>query len=365
MAHAINPTAAAHQAHAGESDFTTYLASKLPLVEDALARTAPRIMPEHRADVADDLDRYLYTPLSRFTASGGKRVRPVLALLGAEAVGAPAELALSCGIAIELFQSAALIHDDIADESELRRGEPCLHRTEGTGLAINAGDLALTRVFEVVLVDETLPAERRLRLLEGLARMERYTLEGQALDLGWARDARWDITSDAYLDMVEDKTAWYSAALPLALGALAGGADDEVVHALIEIGRPAGIAFQIQDDLLNLVGDADAQGKDFRSDITEGKRTLAVVTALEHLPEEQRAELVAILEARTTNPDKLGRAVELIEAGGGIAHCRERAEELAHTAIARTEHLARSGAVTTEACQLICSMVHFFIERAS
>lgn len=365
MANAINPTAAAHQAPQGESDFTTYLACKLPLVEDALARTAPHIMPEHQADVADDLDRYLYTPLSRFTSSGGKRVRPVLALLGAEAVGARAEQALSCGIAIELFQSAALIHDDIADESELRRGEPCLHRTEGIGLAINAGDLALTHVFEVVLADKELPAERRLRLLEGLACMERYTLEGQALDLGWARDARWDVTSSAYLDMVEDKTAWYSAAFPLALGALAGGASDEVARALIEIGRPAGIAFQIQDDLLNLVGDAAAQGKDFRSDITEGKRTLAVVTALEHLSEESRAELVALLEAKTTDPRKLERAVEFIEQGGGISYCRERAEELAQTAIARTEHLALSGAITTEASQLICSMVRFFIERAS
>ena len=81
--------------------------------------------------------------------------------LGAEAVGGCADQALSCGVAIELFQSAALIHDDIADASELRRGEPCLYRTEGLGLAINAGDLALTRVFEIVLADGSLPAERR------------------------------------------------------------------------------------------------------------------------------------------------------------------------------------------------------------
>ena len=141
-------------------------------------------------------------------------MRPVLALLGAEAVGGCADQALSCGVAIELFQSAALIHDDIADASELRRGEPCLYRTEGLGLAINAGDLALTRVFEIVLADGSLPAERRLLVLEELVRMERHTLEGQALDLGWARDGRWDVTSDDYLYMIDGKTAWYTVASP-------------------------------------------------------------------------------------------------------------------------------------------------------
>lgn len=121
--------------HAGDL-FLVYLRDKLPLVEralrdaDATATTAGDVAP------AADLDRYLYGPLAHFTAGGGKRVRPVLALLGAEAVGGRAEQALSSGVAIELFQSAALIHDDIADASELRRGEPCLYRTEGEGLAI-------------------------------------------------------------------------------------------------------------------------------------------------------------------------------------------------------------------------------------
>ena len=170
------------------SPFVDYLARRLPLVERALAGSSGAPLTDGAA--AGDLDRYLYQPLTRFTASGGKRVRPVLCLLGAEAVGGSAEDALSCAVAVELFQSAALIHDDIADEGELRRGEPCLHRTEGTGLAINAGDLALTRVFEAVLSDGRLGADRAVAVLAELARMERHTLEGQALDLGWVRDDR-------------------------------------------------------------------------------------------------------------------------------------------------------------------------------
>lgn len=343
--------------------FVTYLRDKLPLIEGALRKADAAAMCPAPQSPAGDLERYLYGPLAHFTAGGGKRVRPVLALLGAEAVGGAAEQALSCGVAIELFQSAALIHDDIADASELRRGEPCLYRTEGLGLAINAGDLALTRVFEVVLEDEGLPADRRLRVLSELMHMERHTLEGQALDLGWARDCRWDVTSDDYLYMIDGKTAWYTVASPLYAGALAAGADPNAAHDLIEIGLPAGLAFQLQDDLLNLVGDADAQGKDFRSDITEGKRTLAVVYALGNLDAARRDELVDLLESGTTDESKLGRAVELIEMGGGIEHCRALARAKTIEAQERARELAARGAITTEAAGLLVSMADFFINR--
>lgn len=341
--------------------FMDYLRERLPLVEDALARAAARPMTD--GTVSADLERYLYAPLAHFTSGGGKRVRPVLALLGAEAVGGRPEDALSAGIAIELFQSAALVHDDIADESELRRGEPCLYKTEGVGLATNMGDLALTQVFEVVLADEGLDPARRLAVLSELVRMERHTLEGQALDLGWARDGRWDVTCDDYVYMVTSKTAWYSAALPLYIGAIAGGAGKDDAEGLVDLGLHAGVAFQIQDDLLNLVGNAAAQGKDFRSDVTEGKRTLAVVWALEHLGEAERGELVALLESGTTDEGRLARAVELIEAGGGIAHCREVASREAIAAKERAAELERQGLVSSEAHELLDSMADFFVQR--
>lgn len=341
--------------------FMDYLRERLPLVEDALARAAARPMTD--GTVSADLERYLYAPLAHFTSGGGKRVRPVLALLGAEAVGGRPEDALSAGIAIELFQSAALVHDDIADESELRRGEPCLYKTEGVGLATNMGDLALTQVFEVVLADEGLDPARRLAVLSELVRMERHTLEGQALDLGWARDGRWDVTCDDYVYMVTSKTAWYSAALPLYIGAIAGGAGKDDAEGLVDLGLHAGVAFQIQDDLLNLVGNAAAQGKDFRSDVTEGKRTLAVVWALEHLGEAERGELVALLESGTTDEGRLARAVELIEAGGGIAHCREVASREAIAAKERAAGLERQGLVSPEAHELLDSMADFFVQR--
>ncbi len=348
-----------------ENLFVTYLKQRLPYVEKALAGVTPGPCGSAEHTPEADLGAFLYEPLASFTAGGGKRVRPALCLLGAEAVGGQAELALSPAVAIELFQSAALIHDDIADESELRRGKPCLYRTEGVGVATNVGDLALTEVFEVVLDDSSLPAERKLAVLTRLVDMERRTLEGQALDLGWARDGRWDVSVDDYLYMVLSKTAYYTAASPLAIGAICGGAAPEVAEALASVGLHAGIAFQLQDDLLNLVGDAAAQGKDFRSDITEGKRTLAVIHALAELPRAEKDELVKLLSGSVTEQGELARAVELIELGGGVVACQQMATQETAQAKERLAELTSSGEITPEAAETLCAMADFFVERAS
>ena len=275
-------------------------------------------------------------------------------------MGGDPAAALSAAAAIEYFQSAALIHDDIADKSELRRGEPCTYVTEGTGVAINIGDLGLVNVLALVLRDQKLPAAIRADVAERLVQMEERTLEGQALDLGWVRDGRWDISVEDYLYMASHKTAYYSAAVPLVTGALCGGGTPDQLRALDEFGMRAGLAFQLQDDLLNLVGDAEAQGKDFRSDITEGKRTLLMVWALAHLGDLQRDELLHILGRKTTDAAELARAVELIDASGAVDYVRGYARELvadakAHLVGARLEEVPRD---------VLLSMADFFVERA-
>ena len=216
--------------------FRAYLAKKRPLIEAYLSEHAPAPLGDETV-VGDDLERYLYGPLRRFMASGGKRTRPVLVLLGCEAVGGTATSALSCACAIEDFQSAALIHDDIADKGTLRRGAPCMHVTEGVGIAINVADLALIIAQSRILRERSLSPELRVRILDEFAAMEERTLEGQALDLGWVRDGRWDLSVDDYLCMASHKTAFYSAACPLSIGAICGGGTDEQVEAEVEIGR--------------------------------------------------------------------------------------------------------------------------------
>ncbi|MGN0075864.1 MAG: polyprenyl synthetase family protein [Parafannyhessea sp.] len=341
------------------SAFADYLGRHHQLIEDALGEKAACPLPRTAPQMRDELDRYLYGPLARFTASGGKRTRPALCLLGAEAVGGRAEDALSVATAIENFQSAALVHDDIADRSELRRGKPCVYVTEGVGVAINVGDLALTTVTRQILDDASLADATKLRVLREVVAMEERTLEGQALDLGWARDGRWDISVDDYLYMASHKTAYYSAAVPLAAGAICGGGTDAQVKALRSFGMSAGLAFQLQDDLLNLVGDPARQGKDFRSDITEGKRTLVAVWALTHLPEAAATELRTILSSSATDEATLARAVELMGESGAIDHTRAYARRLADEA---KSHLA-SADFLPEAGRTLLSMADFFVER--
>jgi geranylgeranyl diphosphate synthase type I len=229
--------------------------------------------------------------------------------------------------------------------------------TEGDALAINAGDLALSLVTGSVVDDEGLSAECRLRVLKELVEMTTRTIEGQALDIGWARDDRFDLGVDDYLIMANHKTAFYSGAVPLAVGAIVGGGTEVQIAALRAFGQATGLAFQIQDDVLNLVGTREATKKDFRSDITEGKRTLAVVHALEHSPARDR--LLEILATRTEDAAMLDEAVAIMRQSGSIDFARTYARDLVLSAKAELETaLPRS-----KARDLLLSMADFFVER--
>ncbi len=339
--------------------FANYLAQNKQLVEDCVLSYAPA--PTVRRDQTLDLDRYLYGPIVRFVAAGGKRIRPALCLLGAEAVGADSSVALPAAAAVELFQAAALIHDDIADQSTMRRGQPCMHLTEGVGIAINAGDAALVAVTAALARNNSLGTGVRIRLLDEIITMEEHTLEGQALDLGWARDNCWDLTASDYLEMARCKTAYYSAAVPLATGAICGGGNVEQVEGLRRFGLRTGLAFQIQDDLLNLVGDAQKQGKDYRSDITEGKRTLVMVWALEHMDGDERDRLVQILSAGTTDPDQLEEAIRIVQDAGALDYAARYARHLIDSAKGELADLD----IAEDARTVLISMADFFIERTS
>ncbi|MCL2632432.1 MAG: polyprenyl synthetase family protein [Coriobacteriia bacterium] len=304
-----------------------------------------------------DMQNYLYQPLADFSANSGKRHRPLVTELACLAVGGNADQARSAASAIEHFHTAALIHDDIADDSLLRRGKPCLHLTIGVGLAINTGDLALSQVTGRVLEDENMSDSMKVRVLDELVKMTTRTIEGQALDIGWARDERFDITIEDYLLMATHKTAFYSGGTPLAVGAIVGGASDEQVEALRAFGIATGLAFQIQDDLLNLIGEPSTTKKDFRNDITEGKRTMMVVHAILSSPD--AAELVTILKAKTDNLDQLARAVEIMQDSGSLDFARNHARAIVSQAKAELS----ANLPTGKHLDLLLSMADYFIER--
>lgn len=304
-----------------------------------------------------DIEAYLYAPLRRFTANAGKRHRPLICMLACASVGGDFARAACAAAAIEHFQTAALIHDDIADNGQMRRGEPCMHVTEGEGLAINCGDLALSLVTRAVLDDEGLDDALKVRLLHELVAMTARTIEGQALDLGWVRDDRFDLSVDDYLTMATLKTAYYSGATPLACGAIIGGGTEEQVEGLRAFGMDTGLAFQIQDDLLNLLGDKTSKNKDFRTDITEGKRTLVAVRALED--DRFRDELAAILRSGSSDPAVLDRAIEIFEVTGAIDFARDYSLEL----VARAKGRIAGLGLDKHCEELFLSMADFFVER--
>ncbi len=343
--------------------------NQAPLFIEYLETTRPEIVEHMKTmgahytqDEPHDLEKYLYGPLNTFIHNYGKLTRPAICLLGAMAAGADrdqAKRALDVACAIENFQAAALIHDDIADQGELRRSIPCMHITEGVGLAINCGDMALVGTRTDILMSETYSDSEKIALLKEFSFMIQKTIEGQALDLGWARDDRWDISTEDYLQMAALKTAHYSCASPLVLGALCQGADEETREGLRKFGLLAGIAFQIQDDMLNLFGDAESQGKDYRSDIAEGKHTLLVVSALERLEGKEKQELIDILSSHSKDRRSADRACELILNSGAQQYTQEYALELTR----KSKEILEELNITIEAKEILISMTDFFIQR--
>ena len=304
-----------------------------------------------------DMDRYLYDPLTAYSKNGGKRHRPLICYVACLAVGGDMERATTAAAAIEHFHTAALIHDDIVDEAELRRGAPCLHLSEGTGSAINAGDLALSLVNDTVLHDPLLDDALKVRVMIELEKMTRRTIEGQALDIGWSRDGRYDITMEDYFVMATHKTAHYSGASPLAIGAIVGGGTEDEIETLRNYGLDTGLAFQIQDDLLNLVGSEESTQKDFRNDLTEGKRTLVVVHALLH--SEKAGRLIEILSSKEKDPAILEEAVEIMRASGSVDYARDYAESLTRNAKDKLIGVVKPSG----ARDLLLSMADWFVNR--
>ena len=272
--------------------------------------------------------RYLYDLLSDYPQRGGKMMRPSMCIAAARLFGAPLEDAMHTAVAIELLHNALLIHDDIEDGSEKRRGRPTLHLLHGVPLAINAGDTLTLMSFRPLLDNRVRIGERlTLRIIEETERMARECAEGQAMELGWRRYNTTEIGDADYLEMVLKKTCWLSTIYPIRVGALIGSRDSIDLNPLLRYGFFLGAAFQIQDDLLNLVGD-DGYGKEVNGDIWEGKRTLMLIHAFRKSTTRERARLSEILcrprEGRTL-PEvrwirKLMDKHECAEYGRKIAH---------------------------------------------
>jgi len=217
---------------------------------------------------------YLYDLVADYPQRGGKMLRPSLCIATARAFGASEEDALPSAVAIELLHNAILIHDDIEDASEQRRGRPTLHALHGVPLALNAGDMLTLLSWQPLKRHQgKLPDRIALDVFEETERTAWECAEGQALDLGWRRENRFDLNDGDYLTMVCKKTCWLGMIHPSRMGALIATHSKSRFKALFRFGFLFGAAFQITDDLLNLEAEA-RYGKERDGDIWEGKRTL-------------------------------------------------------------------------------------------
>jgi geranylgeranyl diphosphate synthase type II len=240
--------------------------------------------------------RYLYDLIADYPRRGGRAFRPSLCIATARAFGAPMELALRTAVSVEMIHNAMLIHDDVEDESEMRRGKPAMHVAEGVPIAINVGDfLALLAMRPLIENRSLLGSDISLRILEETERMARESAEGQAFELGWRRDNVTNVTEADYMLMVLKKTCWLATIHPSRMGTLIATRGAVDLDACIRFGFFLGAAFQIQDDLLNLDGDPDAYGKELSGDLLEGKRTLMLIHVLTNCTEAERGRLSGIL----------------------------------------------------------------------
>lgn len=305
----------------------------------------------------------LYSMLRDYPQRGGKGLRSELLLLSAKAHGVMEgtpqwHSALWLGAVLELFQNWVLIHDDIEDDSEERRGQPALHRLHGLPLALNAGDALHAYMWAAVAQAGVTGA------FEEVLTMIHRTAEGQHIDLAWVAHQEWQLTEADYLEMVRLKTAYYTVVIPLRLGALAAG--QQPSPEFTPAGEALGAAFQIRDDVLNLLEDAGSYGKEIGGDLLEGKRTLIVLHWLASAPQAQKAVFLAqmALPRHEKNPMQLAQILTWLRESGSLDYAQDYAQQQGQVGLADLR-VALSTVSSPQEAAHILELVERYVTRQS
>jgi geranylgeranyl diphosphate synthase type I len=290
---------------------------------------------------------------------GGKMLRPALVLLSAEAVGGRAEVAMPASAALELVHNFTLIHDDIEDDSDTRHGRDTVWRIAGVPQAINAGDgmFVLAQRTLLTLADTGVAADRVFAAATALNEACIYLCEGQHMDIGF--ETRERVTQAEYEKMISGKTAALLGA-SMAIGAIAGGADDATVAAFSECGRLLGRAFQVQDDVLGIWGEADVTGKPVADDIRSKKKSFPIVWAFEHAAGEDLARLERAYAGPMTDA-----AVDDVLAVLDVIGAREVSTAEARRWADRAIDLLRPLSLNEQRRADIEAIAAFFVQRSS
>ena len=280
-------------------------------------------------------------------SAGGKRLRPMLVMLAGRATGAIGAEHHQLAAIVEFIHTSTLLHDDVVDESDLRRGRSTANAIWGNAASVLVGDFLYSRSFQLMVELDRMPVMRIL------ADTTNRIAEGEVLQLLHVRNP--DTDEAAYLNVIERKTAVLFAA-GTRLGALASGADEATQQALYDYGMQLGYAFQIADDVLDYSGDADALGKNLGDDLAEGKATLPLIHAMAPATSDVRARLRSIVE--TGDTDALPDVLAAIEAAGSLDYSRARALEYAEAA-----ERALDGLTDNDAVSALRGLARYAVER--
>lgn len=260
-------------------------------------------------------DDVLYEASKHLLLAGGKRIRPYLAVLTYMLKKDNIEEVLPPAAAVELIHNYTLVHDDIMDNDDERRGKPTVHIVYGEPIAILSGDLLYAKAFETLSSIED--PKKAYEVLKVLSKACVEVCEGQAMDMEF--ENRFP-TMDEYFEMIAKKTGALIVA-PVEIGAIMSECNEEERKSLYEYAKRIGMVFQVQDDVLDLIGDQKKIGKPVGSDIREGKKTLMIIHAMETLPEDKKERLMNILGNSNATDEEISEAIELL--GDSIEYAKE------------------------------------------
>jgi len=283
-------------------------------------------------------DRLLSEVLKHIRQRGGKRMRPILTLLIAKNYGAVTPVTQNAAIGLELLHTASLVHDDVVDESEERRGQASVNATYNNKTAVLTGDFILsTALLHVSYTNDQ-------RIVENLAQLGRTLASGELLQL-WNISNK-EISEDIYYEVIRQKTAVLFESCA-AIGALSAGASDEEVERATRFGENLGIMFQIRDDIFDYY-DSKEIGKPTGNDMAEGKLTLPVIYALNQNPQyESMINLARKVKAGTINADEIAVLVEFTKQQGGIDYAEKRMEDFHREALKYLDESVSDKAIRT------------------
>jgi geranylgeranyl diphosphate synthase type II len=294
----------------------------------------------------------LYEPLRYFLSLGGKRMRPILTLLGAELFGETKENALSAALSVEVFHNFTLIHDDIMDEAPLRRNKETVHTKWNQNIAILSGDVLFVKGYQLLVKQRP---EHLQPLIELFNKTAIEVCEGQQMDMDF--ESRKDVSIDEYIEMIRLKTS-VLLGCALEMGAVIGNATESDRKHIYNFGQNIGIAFQIQDDILDLFADPDKFGKQVGGDVISNKKTLLNLQAFQLASKDQKQ----ILEKLSTEKDlqlKIEETKSLYEKIGARACCEKEMENYHSKAMTSLEAIT----VNDNAKETLISLANFLMNR--